>query len=278
MSGCATAKGLAAARASRTYCVSMALRRSLLFVFTLVLLASANAADIGIAPPRLDLVGTAGATVTGTVTVITSAPRDQQIASALGDWTMDLQGEMAFFEAASLPYAASAWITLDRDEFVLAGGGAREVRVDVAIPDDAEGTFQAMVFFTVLPPPAETPGVGVLTTTRVGLTVYVTAAGTERSGAELLDLYQSGSRSLAAVILNTGNTVMRLGGVIEIRDEAGDVVRRLDVPDVPVLRESERELTFALPDDLESGFYVALALIEDSRGGVLAGELPFDVP
>ena len=135
-----------------------------------------------------------------------------------------------------------------------------------------------MVFFTVVPPEAQRDGVGVATTTRVGLTVYVTIAGTERAGSELVDMYQPDDRSLTTVIQNTGNTVMRLGGAVEIRDEAGDVVRRLDVPDVPVLRESERELTFTLPDDLPSGFYVALALIEDSRGGILAGELPFDVP
>ncbi|MDF1524136.1 MAG: hypothetical protein P1P87_15135, partial [Trueperaceae bacterium] len=137
---------------------------------------------------------------------------------------------------------------------------------------------QAMVFFTVVPPPTDTPGVGVTTTTRVGLTVYVTVTGTERSGSELVDLYQPDDATLAAVVVNTGNTVMRLGGVIELRDEAGEVVQRLPVPDVPVLRESEREVRFALPNDLEPGFYVVLALIEDDRGGLLAGELTIEVP
>ena len=256
----------------------MATLRGLLVLATIVLLTSARAADIGIAPPRLDLVGVPGTNVTGTVTVITSARGEQQIASTLGDWSMDLHGRMAFFGPASLVHGASEWITLEIEEFMLTGGGTREVRLDVAIPDDAEGTHQAIVFFTAMPPPTETSGVGVITTTRIGLTVYVTVAGTERNGAELVDLYQPDDGSLAAVILNTGNTLMRLGGAVEIRDEAGAVVRRLDVPDVPVLRESERELALALPEDLPSGFYVALALIEDSRGGILAGELPFDVP
>jgi hypothetical protein len=43
---------------------------------------------------------------------------------------------------------------------------------------------------------------------------------------------------------------MRLGGEIQLRDEAGEVRHVMEVPDVPVLRESERELTFDLPDDL----------------------------
>jgi hypothetical protein len=103
-------------------------------------------------------------------------------------------------------------------------------------------------------------------------------AGTERAGSELVDLYQADDRTITAVILNTGNTVMRLGGEIQLRDESGVVRHTLEVPNVPVLRESERELTFELPDEVEPGFYVALALIQDSRGGVLAGELPLEVP
>lgn len=272
------AKGLAARGDQRPYRAVMLLPRWLVVIAAMLTLAAAHAADIGIAPPRLDLVAVAGESVTGTVTVITSAPGEQRIAAEIGDWTMDLRGEMAFFAPGSIVNGASKWITLDVEEFALTGGGSREVRVDVALPPDADGTYQAMVFFTVLPPPSEAAGVGVLTTTRVGLTVYVTAAGTERAGSALIDLYQSDARALTAVVVNTGNTVMRLSGVVEIRDDAGEVVRRLEVPDVPVLRESERELAFALPDDLPTGFYVALALLEDSRGGVLAGELPFDVP
>lgn len=253
--------------------------RYLLFILLLAVCSpTALASDIGISPPRLDLVGAAGERVTATVTVITSARSEQQVAAEIGDWTMDLRGEMAFFPAGNLDYSASGWLELDADAFVLVADASREVRLEVAIPQDAEGTYQTMAFFTVVPPPTEGSGIGVVTTTRVGLTVYVTVAGSERGGAELIDLFQSGERTLTATILNFGNTVMRLGGVVELRGEAGEVVRRLEVPDVPVLRESERELTFTLPDDLPSGFYVALALIEDSRGGVLAGELAFDVP
>ena len=113
-----------------------------------------------------------------------------------------------------------------RSAFALPPSGSRELRLEVAVPPDAEGTHHAMVFVTVVPPPTETPGVGVATTTRVGLTVYVTVSGTERSGSELVDFYQPDAATLAAVVVNTGNTVMRLGGVVELRDEAGDVVHR----------------------------------------------------
>lgn len=254
------------------------MRMILLATLATSLVPWTHAADIGLTPPRLDLWGAAATEVEATATVFTTAATYVPISIDRADWFLNLAGSISYVPAGSSPYSAATWLVVEAGDFVLEPGSERSVRVTATVPPDAEGTYHTMVLFTVAAESDAESGVGVATTTRVGLTVYVTVAGTERDGSELVDMYQSGERTIAAVILNTGNTVMRLGGVVEIRDEAGDVVRRLDVPDVPVLRESERELAFALPDDLPSGFYVALALIEDSRGGVLAGELPFDLP
>ena len=244
----------------------------------LLFAAQALAADIGVSPPRLELSGAPGQRLTTTVTVLTMSEREQQVATDVGDWSLALDGDLVFFPGGTLATTSARWIDVDTFDFEIAPRASREVRLDITIPEDAEGTHHAMVFFTAVPPPSEGSGVSIVTTSRVALTVYVTVSGTEVNGAELVDLYQSDADTLTAVVLNTGNTVMRLGGVIELRDEAGEVRHRLEVRDSPVLRESERELRFRLPEDIESGFYVALALIEDSRGGILAGELPFDVP
>lgn len=254
------------------------MHRPLRVLVLLTWLTSALAADIGISPPRVDLAGAQGQRITTSVTVLTMSEQEQQVATEVGDWSMGITGDIAFFPSGTLRDSSGPWFELDAVDFLLEPGAGREVRLQVTIPEDAEGTHHAMVFFTVVPPSTEAPGVAVITTSRVALTVYVTVSGTERAGSELVDLYQADDRTITAVVLNTGNTVMRLGGEIELRDETGAVRHRLEVPDVPVLRESERELTFALPEELESGFYVALALIQDSRGGVLAGELPLEVP
>jgi hypothetical protein len=251
----------------------------LLAILSLALVAAlAHAADIGISPPRVALVGSPGETITTTVSVITTAGSDQIIAGDVGDWTIDIHGALRLFPAGTLAHGLGAWIALESDEMILPPHSGREVRVSITIPDDAEGTHNGMVFFTVVPPVSESGGIGVTQTARVAFTVYVTVDGTEVNGSDLVDLYQDDERSLTAVIVNTGNTVMRLGGAVELRDESGAVRHRLSVPDAPVLRESERELRLPLPADIEPGFYVALALIEDSRGGLLVGELPFDVP
>lgn len=254
----------------------------LLLVVLVVLagLGAASAADLGVSPPRLEVVVQPGQTVTVPVVVLTEAAVEQQIQIDIGDWEIGPEGSVVLLPPGSLAASASPWLEPEATAFVLEPRSQREFRLAVTVPADgsADGTHQTMVFFTVVPPPSDNPGVGVVTTTRIGVAVYVTVAGTERPAAELLDFYQRDEASVSLVVANDGNTVLRLGGGVELRDESGSVATVLAVPDVPVLRESERELTLPLPAELPSGFYVALALVEDSRGGLHVGELPLEIP
>jgi len=251
-----------------------------LTLLLLSLVCSAHAADIGLSPPRLEFSGQPGETVTETVIILTDAPVVQQVQVETGDWSMDPSGDVVFLPSGSVDVSASPWLEPETTAFDLSASSSREFRVSVTIPADAElnGTYHGMVFFTVVPPPTETSGVGVITTTRIGLTIYVTVTGTEDNSSDLVDLFQSDDRAVTAAVANTGNTVMRLGGYLELRDEMGETKYRLEVPDVPVLRGGEREVELSLPEEVEPGFYIALALIEDDRGGLLVGELPLEVP
>jgi hypothetical protein len=251
------------------------------FLVSLCLFCSfAFAADIGLSPARLELSGQAGTVINETITVLTDATEEQQIQVEISDFTLTPQGDVSTLAAGSLEESAALWVQPEVTEFALAGGEGREFRISLNIPDDStlQGTYHAMVFFTVTPKANNSSsGIGVITTTRIGLTIYVTINGTEDNASELVDFYQEDNESLTFAVTNLGNTVMRLGGTIELRDENGNPKYVLEVPDAPVLRDSEREVTIGLPEDIEAGFYVALALIKDSRSGLLVGELPIEV-
>jgi hypothetical protein len=245
-----------------------------------LLLSLAQAADIGLSPPRLELSGLPGETITETIIILGDATTQQQIQVRKADWTLKPDGELVILPEGSSTESASSWIQPEVEELALVGDGGQEFRISVTIPADTSltGTYHSLLFFTVVPPPSENTGIAVVTTTEIGMAVYVTVKETEKNGSELLDFYQEGDRSILLSILNDGNTLMRLGGRIELRNEAGETKYMIEVPDVPVLRESERDLSLAIPDDVESGYYVALALVEDSRGNMLVGELPLDIP
>ncbi len=245
----------------------------------LCLFSFAYAADIGISPPRLELVVEPGETITEAITLLSDAIEEQQMQVIVEDFTLDPKGDLSTLPPGSLEHSASNWLQPELTDFVVAGGEGQEFRISVTVPNDASlsGTYHGMVFFTVVPPLSETSGIGVVTTARIGLAVYVTVASTEQSGSEMVDFFQEEDSSLTFAIANTGNTVMRLAGRIELRNEAGEAKYVLEVPDVPVMRESEREVTMELPEDIEPGFYTALALVEDSRSGLLVGDLTFEV-
>lgn len=246
-----------------------------LLVAVMVVLAGHGglAGDIGLTPPRLELVVPAGGSVTESVTLGTTAAEAQQVRVSLSDWTLTPTGDVAYFPAGTLPASAAAWIEPETSDVLVAPGGEQAFRLTVRVPADTDlqGTYHAMALFQVVPPAA--PDGGIVTTTRIALAVYVTVAGTERDAVEVVDFYGE-AEALTLAIVNGGNTVQRLGGQVEIRDATGATVTRIPVPNVPVLRDSERWLELALPPDLPTGFYVALALVEPSRGGLIAGELP----
>ncbi|MGL4611359.1 MAG: hypothetical protein ACRCYY_17065 [Trueperaceae bacterium] len=261
--------------------MKLSLRQRVFAVLGFLLLGFnlAFAADIGLSPARLDLTVEPGETITETITLLTDAVSEQQIQVEVSDFTLDPVGELNTLPAGSLEYSSANWLQPELTDFVLAGSEGRDFRISVTVPEDASlaGSYHAMVFFTVVPPPTETQGIGVITTTRIGLTIYVTVSNSEDNSAELVDFFQNDEKTVTFAVANTGNTVMRLGGQVELRDEAGETKYALDIPDLPVLCESEREVTLELPTNIESGFYTALALVEDSRRGLLVGELPIKI-
>lgn len=240
----------------------------------------ALATDIGISPPRVSLSGQPGETLTTTVSLVAGTGSAQQIEVNTSDWTLDGRGNLVLLPAGSGNASATSWVTTEADAFQLDADSTRPFRLSVTIPDDPTlaGTYATLVFFRVVPDTPASSGVAVVTTTQIGFTLYVTVAGTETTGSELTDLYRADDGALTLAVRNDGNTLMRLDGRIELRDEAGAVRYTLPVDDVPVLRDSEREVSVALPADVEAGSYVALALVQDSRGGLLTGQALIDVP
>lgn len=257
----------------------MASRFGAILVLLLVLVSLARAQnELGVSPPRLTLSGAPGQTVTTVVNLITTSAKTQEVDASVSDWTLDENGNLTFVPKGATSHSAADWIRLDSAVYSPSSTSPASVRLSVEIPKDPTlaGTYRAVVLFGPSQAAVPSSGVGVTVRTRVGLIVYVTISGTESNSSRLNDLYQDGD-SIIADVVNGGNTVMRLSGRVEIRDQSGATLVSLLAPNVPILRGSERLVRFALPKALKKGYYVALALLKDSRGGLLTGQLPFEV-
>jgi hypothetical protein len=253
--------------------------RPALLLAILSLMSAATAADIGLSPPRLDLTVPRGATTTETATVFSTADQPMDLAVTTSDWVQSDTGDLSFVSAGGDPYGASHWITLSTDVASVPANGSLEYRFSVSVPGDpaVEGTYKTVVFFTTQPQGAATAGNSLRTRQRLGLVVYVTVAGTAKPALSISDFYSSGKK-LFLTLANDGNVVTRLGGAIQLRDQAGTTVASLPIPDRPVQRGGVLTLPFDLPKDLKSGFYVALALVKPDNVPVQAGQLQLTVP
>jgi len=255
-----------------------ALVTSGLLLTALTTMSAALAADIGLSPARLSLTAAPGATVSAEASVFSTSANPIAVTITMGDWTQSSDGKLTFLPVGSADHSATPWATPSATSLVVPPGGTSTVRISLQVPDDPSlaGTYQTVVFFETEGTPPKNSGTQFLTKQRLGLVVYVTIAGTGTSGSKLSDMYLDG-KDMMLVLDNTGNTLMRASGKVELRDRSGATVATLPVGDVPVMRGSERDLALALPTDLPAGYYVALALIDDSRGGSLVGQLPFQV-
>jgi hypothetical protein len=208
--------------------------------------------------------------------VFSTSTKPVVLTVSTGDWTQDSAGKLTFLPPGAGDYSATPWATLSTSSVEVAPGGTSTVRISFQVPNDPAlaGTYQTVVFFETQASPTPTKGTAILTKQRLGLVVYVTIAGTATKGSKLSDMYLDG-KALKLVLSNMGNTLMRATGKVELRDRSGKTVATLPVGNVPVIRGSDRDLALPLPKDLAPGYYVALALIDDSRGGSLVGQLPF---
>lgn len=241
-------------------------------------MSAANAADIGLSPPRLSVVVPRGASATETVSLFSTSDRTQALAVSVGDWIQTDQGAVNFLKPGGDPYSASDWITLSSDVVRVPASGGATFRFSVHVPNDASlaGTYKTVVFFLTQAGPSPAGGTSLQTRQRLGLIVYVTVAGSAKPALSISDFYRQGGK-LFLTLSNSGNVVSRLGGSVALRDKGGATVATLPIPDTPVQRGGVLTLPFNLPKDLAPGFYVALALVKPSNVPLQAGQLQFTV-
>jgi len=246
-------------------------------LLTISTMSAALAADIGLSPARISLSVPPGGTTSAEVTLFSNSSSSVPLTVSVGDWVQASDGKLSFLPEGAAPHSASNWLVPSVSTLSVAPGGMTTVRVTVNVPNDSSlaGTYQSIVYFATQPKATSSVrGAKFVTRQRLGLIVYVTVAGTATKGSTLSDMYRDG-KTLKVVVGNKGNSLMRATGKVEIRDATGKTVATLPIEDEAVMRESDREIALALPKDLAPGYYVALALIQDSRGGSLAGQLPF---
>lgn len=177
----------------------------------------------------------------------TSTPRD---------WDLSRAGETVEAAAGSLPASASGWMTFTPAVFELKQEEYAWVRVTISVPKDAvPGVFRTALFFeehSVVPQAAEGTRRMVLRY-RLSTLIYVVVPKIEKR-LEVHSVVVSGSPeeglSLQAVLENSGTIHLRPQHWVEVADENGKVLVKLDPqPTMPVLPQHQLEVAIRIPKD-----------------------------
>jgi hypothetical protein len=150
------------------------------------------------------------------------------------------------------------------------------------VPDSADGTHWAVVFFESIPDSLPPKGkIGLIMSGRVGTIVYVTPGGTEKKQCEFTSLaYRRAGYQKHEFILtlnNTGNTFIRPKGKLTILDDKEKALDEQPLPEEVVLPGAVRQFKLVLNKILLPGKYKIVADVDLGLREILQGERAFEV-
>lgn len=213
--------------------------------------------------------------VSGLVSVRNESETTQQFLLSVVDFDQSPDGDHSYSSTGTLDGSCGDRVEVTPVALSIESGEVGNVRI--GIPAGAPERSCWFMVFVESPAASES---GVIINQRIGVKVFgigtSTMPGGEIRTASLVE--RGGTRTVSLEYENSGDAPAWPIGSLEVRDYHGTVVAATPVRQFTVLPRSSRRVVVELPDELESGRYLAVPML-DFGGAYLAGtQLPFRVP
>jgi P pilus assembly chaperone PapD len=269
--------------------------RALAASAVLALLAGPGAAaaqdllSVDVTPLRVELALRAGATHTQAVTLKNEGQRAVHVRARVDDWFLSRDGTPQFkLVEPTDPYSAAAWVRVNPPEQTVGPGATAIVRFTTTVPVGVkDGGYRCAVMFEFDPPDTDPAAKAreVRFRGRVATLLYATV-GTPGAVVEMTDLQirtaADRAPDVVATLKNAGPVHVRTTGTAAVYDASGQEVRKLTVPNVPVLPESEREVSIPTASSDQAGLppgkYRVEVRLDVGLRELLVGETTLEVP
>jgi hypothetical protein len=259
--------------------------------------------QVGLSTFVLDLLVSPGQTSEDVFSVVNNGEASQYIRIEAVDWMPTGPSMQDYFPSGTLARSVSDWLDFWPAEARIAPGESLQVRVSVSPPASAEGCYWGMLFVRLLPSSSAADmgemqaqvGMNVI----FGVAIYAETGDGELQGrivgfsCEPLDADRQ--RLFTLDFEDTGITRLRPTGTIQIRNEEGNIVRELALPQFSSLPDTVQRLQVPLtrvlserpgvensePTEpqppLPAGTYLAIAIIDYGGDALVAAQLPFEI-
>jgi P pilus assembly chaperone PapD len=218
---------------------------------------------------------------TDMISVTNDGTASTRLKVSIEDWALTKDGNPTFKKVEGNPYSCAEWIRINPVDFRISPGQTKEVRYTVSVPQGIEdGGYRAAIIFETVPD--VTPGEKmkrVFLRGRIVTILYEVVGKPIPQGHanSLKTERKKGGIDFILSLQNTGKVHYRLKGGITVKDEKGEKAFEVEIPDVPVLPESEREIRVSYEKPIPQGKYSAIAVVDIGKKELIGAETIFSI-
>jgi P pilus assembly chaperone PapD len=237
--------------------------------------------SISVSPIRVEHLVKQGEKGTDMISVTNDGTASTRLKVSIEDWTLTKDGNPMFMKVGGNPYSCAEWIRINPVDFRIGPGQTREVRYTITVPQGIdEGGYRAAIIFETVPD--VTPGEKIK---RVFLKGRIVTILYEVVGKPIPQGHANGLKAerkkegidFILSLQNTGKVHYRTKGSIAVKNEKGEKAFEVELPDVPVLPESEREIRVNYDKSIPEGNYTAIAVVDIGKKELIGAETTFSI-
>ncbi len=235
-----------------------------------------------ISPIRVEHQIQAGMSETNVVEVWNSGQKPVRVRTSLQDWTMDQQGNLKFSRAGGKPQSLAPWLEINPTDFQVGPGERKQIRYTMNVPASARpGSYWVALMVEGMPPQVGPPvPKKVALHGRFAVCIYNSVGSREIRGSfkDFQVHTRQGRPTLLISLANQGQYHFRpQKSKVTIRNQQGQQVASVDVPDAPVLPGLTRDIKWEPEIKLAPGQYQAEARLDIGRREMLVRQVAFTV-
>lgn len=245
-------------------------------VFSLFALASlnTNAQHVNIYPTILDFqIGQPGEVQTEVVNITNNSNSPQAVRAYFGDWNRNEDGSHTYYEAGTQQFSCALWSSVDKNLIELAPGESKQIVLTLTGSEniqDFEKMKWAMLFLesTEIKEPIKPEENKVITrindVIRFGLHIYQTPPSLNKYAVDLQSLDQSpeDGNYFDLGIENQSELMIYSRSHLELTNiETGEEFST-EKEECPIFPLGKRKVSLHLPENLPSGKYSMLAIMD----------------
>ncbi len=217
----------------------------------------------------------------------------QKFKVTFADFNMDGKGQSQFLPPGEGQYSLSKWTSVSPSFIELKPGERKEITVTVTIPNDEEARKAAWCVMMIEQTEVrntlgegrnngESVAFGVIPTMAFGIYIYQNPPNVAVNKVEILDFGVSTRNDLSMLQLdvkNIGDGISYCATYVDVINLNTGEQRKLGSKSFTIVPGLIREFLVALPNDLPSGEYSAVGVVDfGDDEEIIAAELNFSVP